>query len=96
MGKELKEQIAQCYEMCDYIEQHGVIKKELKTSLRDNLRREFLNFILYISMSDYKYTDKEETFIKDILDIHLKKESAKELKVQRRLNESDLVHRFPW
>ena len=95
MGKELKEQIAQCYEMCDYIEQHGVIKKELKTSLRDNLRREFLNFILYISMSDYKYTDKEETFIKDILDIHLKKESAKELKVQRRLNESGFGAQIP-
>ncbi len=95
MGKELKEQIAQCYEMCDYIEEHGIIKKELKTSLRDNLRREFLNFILYISMSDYKYTDKEETFIKDILDIHLKKESAKELKVQRRLNESGFGAQIP-
>lgn len=95
MGKELKEQIAQCYEMCDYIEQHGVIKKELKTSLRDNLRREFLNFILYISMSDYKYTDKEEAFIKDVLDIHLKEESAKELKVQRRLNESGFGAQIP-
>lgn len=95
MGKELKEQIAQCYEMCDYIEQHGVIKKELKGSLRDNLRREFLNFILYISMSDYKYTDKEEAFIKDVLDIHLKEESAKELKVQRRLNESGFGAQIP-
>lgn len=95
MGKELKEQIAQCYEMCDYIEQHGVIKKELKTSLRDNLRREFLNFILYISMSDYKYTDKEEAFIKDVLDIHLKEESAKELKIQRRLNESGFGAKIP-
>ena len=95
MGKELKEQIAQCYEMCDYIEEHGIIKKELKTSLRDNLRREFLNFILYIAMSDYKYTDKEEAFIKDILDIHLKKESAKELKVQRRLNESGFGAQIP-
>ncbi len=95
MGKELKEQIAQCYEMCDYIEQNGVIKKELKTSLRDNLRREFLNFILYISMSDYKYTDKEEDFIKDVLDIHLKEESAKELKVQRRLNETGFGAQIP-
>ena len=95
MGKELKEQIAQCYEMCDYIEEHGIIKKELKTSLRDNLRREFLNFILYIAMSDYKYTDQEEAFIKDILDIHLKKESAKELKVQRRLNESGFGAQIP-
>lgn len=94
-SRDLKEQIAQCYEMCDYIEQHGVIKKELKTSLRDNLRREFLNFILYISMSDYKYTDKEEAFIKDVLDIHLKEESAKELKVQRRLNESGFGAQIP-
>ncbi len=95
MGKELKNQIAQCYEMCDYIEQHGVIKKELKTSLRDNLRREFLNFILYISMSDYKYTEKEKDFIKDTLDIHLKAESAKELKVQRRLNETGFGAQIP-
>ena len=94
-SRDLKEQIAQCYEMCDYIEQHGVIKKKLKTSLRDNLRREFLNFILYISMSDYKYTDKEEAFIKDVLDIHLKEESAKELKVQRRLNESGFGAQIP-
>lgn len=95
MGKELKEQIAQCYEMCDYIEEHGIVKKELKTSLRDNLRREFLNFILYIAMSDYKYTDKEEDFIKDVLDIHLKEESAKELKVQRRLNDSGFGAQIP-
>ncbi len=94
-SRDLKEQIAQCYEMCDYIEQHGVIKKELKTSLRDNLRREFLNFILYISMSDYKYTEKEEVFIKDTLDIYLKEESAKELKVQRRLNESGFGAQIP-
>ncbi|MBQ8188384.1 MAG: AAA family ATPase [Lachnospiraceae bacterium] len=94
-SRDLKEQIAQCYEMCDYIEEHGIIKKELKTTLRDNLRREFLNFILYISMSDYKYTDKEEGFIKEVLDIHLKAESAKELKVQRRLNESGFGMQIP-
>lgn len=95
MEKELNEQIAQCYEMCDYIEQNGVIKKELSTSLRDNLRREFLNFILYISMSDYKYTDKEEAFIKDVLGISLKEESAKELKVQRKLNETGFGIKIP-
>lgn len=95
MGKELKEQMGQCYEMCDYIEQNGIIKKELKTSLRDNLRREFLNFILYISMSDSKYTDKEEAFIYDVLDFHLKTESAQELKTQRRLNESGFGAQIP-
>ena len=39
-----------CFEMCDYIEQNGVVRLAGNVKLRDNLKKELLHFLIYISM----------------------------------------------
>ena len=56
--------INMCYEMCDYIEQNGIVKLAGNTGLRDNLKKEFLHFLIYISMIDERYGEQEKAFIK--------------------------------
>ena len=56
--------INMCYEMCDYIEQNGIVKLAGNTRLRDNLKKEFLHFLIYISMIDERYGEQEKAFIK--------------------------------
>lgn len=41
--------INMCYEMCDYIEQNGIVKLTGNIRLRDNLKKEFLHFLIYIN-----------------------------------------------
>ena len=53
-----------CYEMCDYIEQNGVVKLVGNVKLRDNLKKELLHFLIYISMTDGRYGEEEKAFIK--------------------------------
>ena len=56
--------INMCYEMCDYIEQNGIVKLAGNIRLRDNLKKEFLHFLIYISMIDGRYGEQEKAFIK--------------------------------
>ena len=37
-----------CYEMCDYIEQNGVVKLVGNVKLRDNLKKELLHFLISV------------------------------------------------
>ena len=62
---ELKEQIKQCYEMCDYIEAHGLSKE--KFPLKDVLKKDFLHFVIYISLKDGKFSEGEADFIREYL-----------------------------
>ena len=43
--EELKKKIEEVYNMCDAIEKAGVVKQPMKTSLRENLKFEFLKFL---------------------------------------------------
>lgn len=88
MEKDLKASINKCYEMCDYIEKNGVLLQELQTSLRENLRRDFLNFVIYLSMLDADFAEEEEKFVEETLGFHIKTETVKELKIQRKLTEA--------
>ena len=54
MEKDLNKAIDRCYEICDYMEKNGVVKKELQTSLRELLRREFLDFVIYLGRGIYQ------------------------------------------
>lgn len=95
MEKDLNKAIIQCYEICDYIEKNGVIKKELPTSLRELLRREFLDFVIYLSMLDAGFTLWEEEYINKTFGFRLNKDTVKELKVHRRLTESHYGKEIP-
>lgn len=95
MEKDLNKAIEQCYEICDYMEKNGVVKKDLQTSLRELLRREFLDFVIYLSMLDAGFTPWEEEYINKTFGFRLNKETVKELKVHRRLTESHYGGQIP-
>lgn len=95
MEKDLNKAIDRCYEICDYMEKNGVVKKELQTSLRELLRREFLDFVIYLAMLDAGFTPWEEEFINKTFGFRLNKDTVKELKVHRRLTESHYGVQIP-
>lgn len=95
MEKDLNKAIEQCYEICDYMEKNGVVKKELETGLRELLRREFLDFVIYLAMLDAGFTPWEEEYINKTFGFRLNKETVKELKVHRRLTESHYGKQIP-
>lgn len=64
MRGDMMDSINLCYEMCDYIEQNGVVKLVGNVKLRDNLKKELLHFLIYISMTDGRYGEAEKAFIK--------------------------------
>jgi len=53
-----------CFEMCDFREQNGVVRLAGNVKLRDNLKKELLHFLIYISMTDGRYGEEEKAFIK--------------------------------
>lgn len=65
MSNTLDNMIQEAYQCCDEIERAGVIKIPLQKSLRENLRTEFLNFLLYLSLSDGTMCAEESAFIKE-------------------------------
>lgn len=69
-----------CYEMCDYIEQNGIVRLAGNTSLRDNLKKEFLHFLIYISMTDRRYGEEEKAFIKKKLGYDVSAPMAADIK----------------
>ena len=77
MKKKLDELINKCYEMCDYIESNNVVKDDLKKPLKDVLKNDFLQYILYLSMLDSRLIKSEETFIKNIFHIDMSEDRAK-------------------
>lgn len=95
MEKDLNKAIDRCYEICDYMEKNGVVKKELQTSLRELLRREFLDFVIYLAMLDAGFTPWEEEYINKTFGFRLNKDTVKELKVHRRLTESHYGVQIP-
>lgn len=85
MDKELKERFDKCYEMCDYIEANGVLKEKLNTSLKENLKKELLNFMIYIALVDGKFADKEQRFIKEQLGFEITYSLATAIKSRNKL-----------
>lgn len=65
MSNALDNMMQEAYACCDEIERAGVIKIPLKNSLRESLKAEFLNFLLYLSLSDGTICAQESAFIKE-------------------------------
>lgn len=86
MNPQLQERFDKCYKICDYLEANNIIKEPLKTSLRENLKKEFLHFILYIAMLDDAYGDSERKFIKEKFNFDIDPVLAKAIKRNNGLN----------
>ena len=69
-----------CFEMCDYIEQNGVVRLAGNVKLRDNLKKELLHFLIYISMTDGRYGEEEKAFIKKKLGFDVSASMAADIK----------------
>ena len=95
MNDDVKAHILECYEMCDLIEENKVVKQELGTTLREALRKEFLNFIIYLAGADGNIGINEEDFINNLLDSRLKQDMLKELLRTRELTEFKFGAKIP-
>jgi hypothetical protein len=95
MKKDIKELLKECYEMCDYIEENGILKQKLETSFRENLRYEFLQFVIYLSLLDGSLLASEIKFIKEYLDYDINHTSANNLKIKNDLFESKYGRQIP-
>lgn len=91
----VKQLMQQCYEMCEYVEAHGVLKQPLKTSLKDDLRRDFRDFMLYMSMMDDTLSPEEQKFINTMLDTALNDRTAKLIKANHDLSPYNFGKRMP-
>ncbi len=87
--------IEQCCEMCDYIEEKGVIQQHLKTSLRTDLRRDFRDFLFYLAMEDEKLTQPEIDFMNQVLGTELNSRTAEIIQKNLRLTEEEFGKRIP-
>lgn len=83
--------INMCYEMCDYIEQNGIVKLAGNTGLRDNLKKEFLHFLIYISMIDERYGEQEKAFIKKKLGFEVSALMAADIKNRNMLGAGYII-----
>lgn len=92
---DIKELLEKCYEMCDYIEENGLLKQKLNTSFRENLRYEFLQFVTYLSLLDGSLLASEVKFIKEYLGYDINHAAANNLKVKNNLIESKFGMRIP-
>lgn len=95
MEKNIKDLLNECYEMCDYIEENGVLQQKLTTSFRENLRYEFLQFVIYLSLLDGSLLASEIRFIKEYLDYDMNHMTANNLKIKNGLFESKYGQKIP-
>lgn len=95
MSRDIKELINECYEMCDYIEENGVVKDKLGSSLRDRLKYEFLQFTIYLAMANGRLVASEIKFIKDIFEVVLTQEKAAGTKAKEGLFETKYGKQLP-
>lgn len=91
----VKQLIEQCYEMCDYIEAHGVLKQPLQISLKLDLRRDFRDFLLYLAMMDEKLTLAEISFINEMLGMELNSRTANMVRKNLDFGENGFGKRIP-
>lgn len=80
MNDRLKERLEQCYEMCDYLQKQGVVKQILQKSLKENLKSEFLKFILYLAMNNGTVSELEKNYVNETFGLNLDMQNIKILK----------------
>ena len=63
MNTDIRDRIEECYLIADEIEKNGVMKDEITTTFRENVRYELLKFLSFLSSMDMEVTSKEVDFI---------------------------------
>ncbi len=96
MSEDLRTRIKKCYDMCNIIEDAGVIKTPGEITLRENLKQEFLNILLYVSYADGDFGERERIFIRSNLDMNISDALAINIKTSRHLYENYYGSQVPY
>lgn len=95
MAGKLSETVAGIYEVCDYIQAHGVVNQNIAVSLRDLQAESFLNFLLYLAFSDGTYSKEDRAFIREALGRDVTPSEAEELRRARNLTPDGYAKLIP-
>lgn len=76
MNYELKDMISKVYDFGDDLDELYPTPGDMP--LREILRIDFLQFLMYLSASDGTISDEESNFIEEYLDYHLSPSSIKD------------------
>ena len=95
MEKNIRKTVEELYEICDYIEEKGQLKQAPPYPLRKIQEQAFLNFLVYLSFADGRYSPDEQRFLKDALDLDISEEQAQELRSARGLTEGKFGKNIP-
>ena len=95
MGTTVRETVEEIYEICDYIESEGQLKQAPPYPLRKIQEQAFLNFLVYLSYADGRYSPDEQSFLKEALDQDVTEKEARELRSSRGLTEGKFGRNVP-
>ena len=79
MMETLQSMIRQCYDMCEVMNKAGM-GGDLRLTLRQNLRMEFMRFVLYLVPEGDTLGYKQLSFIRDYLGMEMTQESCAQFK----------------
>ena len=95
MGNDIRKTVEEVYQICDYIEEKGQLKQVPPYPLRKIQEQAFLNFLVYLSYADGRYSPDEQRFLKEALDMDVSEEQAEELRSSRGLTEGKFGKNIP-
>ena len=86
-----------CSVMCMSMEMISMsYSRPFRTPIRNILSIDFLNFLMYLSASDWDINDEEVTFIREHLDFNLSKKSIQELIKEYNIYTVDYEKKIPY
>ena len=95
MEKNIRKTVEDLYQICDYIEEKGQLKQAPPYALRKIQEQAFLNFLVYLSFADGRYSPDEQRFLKEALDMDISEKQARELRTGRGLTEGKFGRNIP-
>ena len=95
MAGRLSEAVTGIYEICDYIQAHGVVNQNINVSLRDMQAESFLNFLLYLAFSDGFFSEEDRAFIREALGRDITQKEAEDLRRARNLTPDGYAKLIP-
>lgn len=93
---DIKQQVEECLKQAEEIERAGVIKDKLNTTFRENLRYEFLKFLVYLSEGDGYIDEKEISFINNALGYKMTEAQMKSIRIYDKLNDDTYTKKVPF
>ena len=95
MEKNIRKTVEDLYQICDYIEETGQLKQAPPYPLRKIQEQAFLNFLVYLSFADGRYSPDEQRFLKEALDMEVSEAQAQEFRSARGLTEGKFGKNIP-